>query len=222
MNVLLVCASPAAPDPEWVAELAAQEDVVIAVDGGGNLCLRAGIVPHTLIGDLDSITPADKIALEMAGTQLVQLPADKDESDLVLALNQARSMGAKRATVTGGWGGRADHELLGLSALVHGADLRPRLLERATAIWILTPGGRENLHLCGTGSIISLVAFGGPATVSVTGVKWPLAEHEIAPDSTLGLSNVINQADTACVSVQSGTLIVISSAIDGQGRATEE
>ncbi len=70
-------------------------DFIIAADGGAQHCLALGLIPAVVIGDLDSLTPADLEALEAQGAEIVQFPARKDFTDLELALKHARSSGAE-------------------------------------------------------------------------------------------------------------------------------
>ena len=39
---------------------------------------------------------------------------------------------------------------------------------------------------------LSLIAWGGPVTVSLQGTKWPLSHYELTPNSALGVSNTLN------------------------------
>ncbi|MGV8082697.1 MAG: thiamine diphosphokinase [Coriobacteriia bacterium] len=221
MRCLLVCASPDAGPASWISSLAAENDCVIAVDGGGARCLEAGIVPDVLVGDADSLA-AEKLAeLQSRGVEWISSPRDKDDSDLALALAYARSQGAAEVTVTGAWGGRADHSLAALAALVGAAELRPRILEPDLALWVLTPEARSSLQLAGVGATLSLISYGGAAIVSEEGVKWPLVSKMLEPSTTLGLSNVITDTDIAKVSVSSGTVIVVSERVQGVPCATE-
>lgn len=221
MRCLLVCASPDAGPASWISSLAAENDCVIAVDGGGARCLEAGIVPDVLVGDADSLA-AEKLAeLQSRGVEWISSPRDKDDSDLALALAYARSQGATEVMVTGAWGGRADHSLAALAALVGAAELRPRILEPGLALWVLAPEARSSLRLVGVGSTLSLISYGGTAIVSEEGVKWPLVNKMLEPSTTLGLSNVITDTDIAKVSVSSGTVIVVSERVQGVPCATE-
>src|SRR5262249_59879246 len=64
-----------------------------------------------VIGDFDSADPAALEAAVAGGAEVRRYPADKDQSDLELALHAARAGGAKRVIVVGGSGGRLDHFL---------------------------------------------------------------------------------------------------------------
>lgn len=57
MRVLLVAGSPEPSSPALVASLAAEADLVIAVDCGAQICRAAGIVPGAFCGDADTVSP---------------------------------------------------------------------------------------------------------------------------------------------------------------------
>ena len=62
------------------------DDTIIAADGGGRHCRQLGLTPDILIGDFDSLEPADLEAFVAAGARIVRHPARKDYTDLELAL----------------------------------------------------------------------------------------------------------------------------------------
>lgn len=219
MRILLVGASPAGSSL-LVAGLAAQHDHVIAVDGGGALCLEADITPNKLIGDLDSLPVAALRALEARGIPLQRYPAEKDETDLVLALRSAHDSGATSLTLTAVLGARPDHTLAGLGAVAAAADLRPMIEEADVAAAVLGGSGATSCIVRPTGATFSTVALGGPGCISVEGARWPLDHARLAPLAALGVSNVVVD-DQAIVRSHSGMITVFAPTVDGV-RATLE
>jgi thiamine pyrophosphokinase len=63
------------------------EDWLIAADGGARHCVRRGLTPHVLIGDLDSLEASERYHLERAGVEQILHPARKDHTDQELALH---------------------------------------------------------------------------------------------------------------------------------------
>ena len=100
MRALLVAAAPVAGSVALVAELAPQHDLVIAVDGGGRVCLDAHVTPDLVVGDFDSLDTAVLEELRDAGARVLAFPAEKDATDLELGLAAARDAGADELTVT--------------------------------------------------------------------------------------------------------------------------
>ena len=68
--------------------------LVVAADGGARQAPRLGLRPDVVVGDADSIEPAELEALEAAGARVLLLPRSKDASDTELAVAEARAAGA--------------------------------------------------------------------------------------------------------------------------------
>lgn len=65
------------------------------------------------------------------------------------------------------------------------------------------------------GDLVSLLPVGGDAAgVSTNGLRWPLDRETLAIGRSRGLSNVVDAAP-ASVSLESGVLLVIETAIQG-------
>jgi len=210
MRALLVCAAQVKGSCTLVARLAPQFDLVIAVDGGGDICLEGGVTPDVLVGDLDSAGSDTIDTLLERGVPIQRFPAEKDATDLVLAIAEARNQGATEITVTAASSGRLDHTLGAIAALAAAADLRPQIVEPDLSGWLLARGGRRELNLSGVGSTVSLIPWGGIALVSATGVRWPLDRAELGPETTLGVSNVVSSGQGASFVVHQGMALVLS------------
>ena len=221
MRALLVCAAPLPGSAELVARLATSADLVMAVDGGGSLCLEARLVPDLLVGDFDSLPQAAFDELQAAGARVVQYPAEKDQTDLELALDLARKNGVDSVTVTAASSGRLDHTLAALGALARAADMRPRLLEPELQAWILSATDRAILDLRGQGATLSLMAIGRDAVVSVSGTRWLLDHHILHCCSGLGLGNAITDERLARVTVHDGVVAVLAPQLDVSVHVTE-
>src|SRR4051812_23931915 len=108
----LVIAGGDAPAPIDAGLAAAP--LVIAADSGVGHALALGLTVDLVIGDLDSAAPDDVERAIAAGARVDRHPADKDATDLELALDAARELGATEITVLGAGGGRLDHLLANL------------------------------------------------------------------------------------------------------------
>jgi thiamine pyrophosphokinase len=215
MRARLVAAAPQPGAAELVALLARKSDFVIAVDGGGAVCQEAGAAPDVVVGDFDSLSSDALLRLASAGARVVTYPVHKDQTDLELALGEARAAGATSVVVTCAAYGRLDHTLAVLGALSAAADLKPELIEPDVHVWVLATAGRKAVQLRGVGATLSLLAMGGQATVSVAGVEWPLAVHPLESGSGLGISNRITAEEGALVSVMRGVVLVLAPTLNG-------
>jgi len=207
-SALIVAAAPQPSGLDRVAELAAEVAVVIGVDGGASACLRAGVVPGVVVGDLDSLSADDQRALRAAGSRFLTFPADKDLTDLDLALVHASEQGVERVIVTGCTSGRLDHTLAAVGALARAAHLRPHLAELDLEGWILAADHANRIELSVAGSTFSVVGLLDEAIVSVRGAKWPLNRATLRPLGSLGVSNVV-APEGALVTVHSGVVAVL-------------
>lgn len=210
MRALLVCAAQVKGSCTLVARLAPNFDLVIAVDGGGDICLEGGVTPDVLVGDLDSASSDTVDTLLARGVPIQRYPAEKDATDLQLAIAEARRQGATEIVVTAATSGRLDHTLGAIAALAAAADMQPQIVEPDLSAWLMARGGRRELILSGVGATVSLIPWGGIALVSAVGVRWPLDRAELGPESTLGVSNVVSSGEGASFSVHQGMALVLS------------
>lgn len=192
-----------------VRALADSAQVVIAVDSGGALCLAAGVTPTSVVGDLDSLAASDLAALRDAGVPFEIHPAEKNVTDLDIAIDYARRAGTTRIVATGVLGARIDHSLGSIGTLARAADLCPSIEEELVSACVLDSRYRARVELSGEGTTVSVMAVCGSARVSVNGVHWPLVGAQIEPLSTLGVSNVLT-ASEASVEVLEGTVLVVA------------
>lgn len=183
---------------------------VIAADSGVELALRFGLPVAVVVGDMDSASPADLEEAEQLGARIERHPRDKDETDLELALDLARSEGATEIVVVGGSGGRLSH-LLAIAFL-----LTSDKYEAITIRWLL-PNAEAHvvnrLHRCridgNVGDLVSLLPIGGPVSgIHTDGLKWVLHDSELEAAEIRGISNEM-ESERANVAVVAGTLLVI-------------
>jgi thiamine pyrophosphokinase len=166
-----------------------RDALVIAADSGAVEAERLGLRIHRLVGDLDS-APTDLVErLEAQGAAVDRYPADKDASDLDIALETAVAHGAERILVLGGDGGRLDHLLGG--AFLFGSERWSGVQIDAVLGAALVHVVRDERHIDGeAGELISLFAVGGRAEgVTTSGLRWRLDDDTLLPGSTRGLSN---------------------------------
>jgi thiamine pyrophosphokinase len=198
--------------------------LVVAADGGAVKAGRAGLRPDLVVGDADSLTPAEVEELRAAGIPLTLVAAAKDESDLELAALAALERGARRLTLLGALGGpRFDHALANAWLLAHPALVACEvvLLDAVSRIRLIGTGsGGADATLDGRpGDLVTLLPFGGPAAGVVTeGLAYPLRGEDLVPGPARGLSNV-RTAARARVGLRTGRLLVIETHVTHGGVA---
>jgi thiamine pyrophosphokinase len=186
------------------------DDIVIAVDGGLRHCLELNLHPHTLIGDMDSLSPDQVGAAARSGIQISRYPARKDHTDLELALRAARSLGASEIILVGALGARWDMTLANIMLLAAPelAGCRVRVLDDMQEI-SLVRGGETHRFEGNAGDLLSLIPLRADAkNVRVTGLEYPLSGETLHFSATRGISNVFCD-QTATVFLEDGLLLCI-------------
>ena len=182
-------------------------DLVIAADSGLHLAEGLGLTVDLIVGDFDSADPEIVIDAVERGSAIESHPADKDATDLDLALTAAGRLGATRTIVVGGAGGdRIDHFLAntGLIASERHAAVGPEWWVGRLRVW---PTREERTVEGQPGDIVSIVPVGGAATITTTGLRWGLMKETLEFGSSRGVSNEMT-GTTATVQVHSGVVMV--------------
>ena len=92
--------------------------LIIAADGGADLLRESGIIPDIVIGDMDS-------AVDLSfgrNTEVIGFPAEKDDTDTLLAVRTGIDRGCRRFFLYGCSGGRLDHTVANMQTLKYISD----------------------------------------------------------------------------------------------------
>lgn len=193
---------------QWVRSTLETATAIIAADGGARHVLSLGEQPDVVIGDLDSLPAATREDLQAAGTLILEHAAQKDETDLELALTYAAANYEEEVRVFAGLGGRVDQMLANVLLLAHPAlKNRPiRFQTEHEQMWLIT----ERTRIDGErGDTVSLIPLGGDVHVDSTdGLRWSLQDETLAFGPARGVSNEMTD-DVAGVSVTSGHLLCV-------------
>ena len=183
---------------------------VIAADSGLTVASALGLGVDHLVGDLDSVDPVAVEAAAAAGTTVDRHPAEKDATDLELALDAALIRGARRLVVVDGGGDRLDHLLANVLLLSSPAFAGADVEAFAGDARIAVARGGDAVTITGEpGSLVTLLPVGGAARGIVTeGLRYPLHAEELAPGTTRGVSNELLGA-AGRVGLSEGTLLVV-------------
>ena len=177
-------------------------DLLVAADSGFAALEKIGVVPAVSIGDFDSL------GYEPSGCETVRLPVEKDDTDMIAAARFGMERGYDRFVFLGVLGGeRFSHSLAAVQTLA----------------WLITQGARGEILAAGCrvtaasaervtwpssarGSV-SVFALGGPAVVSIEGLKYDLCRHELGV-FPLAVSNSFVGLP-ARIDVHEGTVVIV-------------
>ena len=197
-----------------MGELAvAEDDYVIAVDGGISYCGILNVEPDLIIGDFDSLSEGESQALEILREEIpdkiITLPIQKDETDMLAALKHGLSLGYRDFRIYAGTGGRLDHTLANIQCLLYlkNHDAVGYLVDGTGMILVLQ---NEAIHLNRSLSgLLSLFCLGKEAEgVSIENMKYPLKDYRMTNDFPIGISNEFI-GEEAVISVENGELVCV-------------
>lgn len=181
-------------------------DLVLCADGGYDAAVRYGIVPDLVIGDFDSMPES-----HVQGCEKRVLPVHKDDTDMVVCLEEGRRRGYREFVIAGALGGRLDHTLANVQCLIDCA-LRGEyawLCDARNRITALTPG-QYTFADEQPGSKLSLLAATEQVRgITLRGTEWELTDAELTQRYPLGVSNEVR--GEVSLSFKSGVLLLCRS-----------
>ena len=182
---------------------------VICADGGALHARALGLSPHTIIGDLDSLTAVQVADFKASGAEIIRYPPEKDETDLELALHYCWRMDWADVHVLAGLGGRFDQTLANILLLTHPdfREMRINFVDGDQRVRLLTPGRHQ---VSGArGDTISLLPLSAAAEgVATRGLRYRLDGESLPLGPARGISNVM-LGDRADVALSAGLLLVV-------------
>ena len=183
--------------------LKTENDYVIAADGGLSVLEKKHIMPDLIMGDFDSL------GYVPAGNHVIRHEVMKNDTDMMLAVKKALDMGYKNIKLYGATGGRGDHTISNIQAMLfasrNGASIE--MIDSVNRYRVITD---EKISINGKcKNVFSVFAIGGAAhKVSITDAMYPLHDFELLPDNPTGTSNVFVGKEVE-ISVERGSLLII-------------
>ncbi|MDO9533871.1 MAG: thiamine diphosphokinase [Bacillota bacterium] len=206
---VVIIANGTVNDLNYCREQIREEDYLICADGGANHALAMGLIPHLVVGDLDSIDDEVRQKLCGASTEFLQYPTEKEKSDLELALDKAITLRPQEIVLIGVFGGRRmDHTFAnimlmnvplsrGIAVKIFDEDHEVQLVNSE-----VTSKGQAGDYL----SLLPLTAE--VEDITTEGLKYPLKGESLFFSSSRGLSNEFIGRE-ARIKVKAGILLVI-------------
>ncbi len=201
---IIIFANGNLPNLEKARALLRPDDFILCADGGTRHALSLGLTPNLIIGDMDSLPATFNLKPET----FIRFPADKNETDLELAVNHAITLNPSQILILAALGGRMDQTLANIALLsnLQLATFDVRLADGVEEIFFC----RDQAKVEGrSGDIVSLIPWQGEVTgVFTENLRWHLHHETLYPEKTRGISNEMT-ADIAAISITSGLLLVV-------------
>ena len=180
----------------------AQDDYIIAADGGVAHTSALGLTPHVILGDFDSLgyTPE--------GANV--FPVEKDDTDAILAARKGLELGYREFIFYGSLDGkRLDHTIANFQSLQFLAD-RGATGYLVGNDYIVTVIRQETLEFSAeSDGILSLFCLGPDAEgVTLENLHYPLRDGRLTSGFPLGVSNHFT-GKPARITVKKGSLLVL-------------
>ena len=178
-------------------------DYVIAADRGYDSLMAYGVNPDLVVGDFDSLGEVPN------HPNVIQLPAEKDDTDMVFALRQGLDLGYRRFVMLGGVGGRLEHTLGNLQLLDWLASQGAQgFLAGEKTVATAVRSGTLTFPAAMSGYLSVLCNSGTARGVTLRGLKYPLERYTMTGSFPLGVSNQF-LGRPASVSVEDGCLLLL-------------
>jgi len=154
---------------------------VICTDGSANSLLRQKLVPHIIIGDMDSIDfPGDSFPGLIINTP------DQEKTDLHKALDWCRKNNILKINILGATGDREDQTLTNIFLLLEYYDLDLTII---TDYFTINISQGERTFSSFKKQIVSLFPLEPMESISTSGLAYAL-EKETLEHHSQGISNI--------------------------------
>lgn len=187
-------------------------DIWIGADRGAWTLTRFGLHVHYAVGDFDSTKDEEKEAIEKIASHLSLYPAEKDKTDIEIAILKAFELQADTIYLFGVTGGRLDHELINIQLLhlISEKNIRGFLIDKDNKLELTT--AREHIVKHDKDyPNISFIPFTQEVKgLSLTGFYYPLENETITWGSSLCISNKL-LSNSGTFSFSEGILLLIKS-----------
>ena len=183
-----------------------KSDYIIAADAGYTALISRGIHPDVVIGDFDSLGAVPD------HPNAIQSSAEKDDTDMMLAVKFGLLLGYTHFFINGGLGGRLDHTYSNIQTMAyltdHGAT--GRLCNNETCITAIKNDKYSfSSDEAVTGKKIAVFCHDKTAKgVTLKGLKYSLENATLTNNNPTGISNEFTGVD-ASVEVKHGVLIIV-------------
>ena len=207
MKVLII-ANGEIRDIQKVKAMLPQVDYTICADGGVRYARDLGVVPDLIVGDFDSLPDEVLREYSMAGIPIKRYPAEKDKTDMQIAVDTAVDMGARQVYLLGAFGSRWDHSYANMLMLYRLArrGIKAQILDSHNVVMVSS--GKVEIE-GEIGQTLSLLPLSGDVRILRTdGLKYPIVDGILPLDFPYGVSNVLVKS-RAEVDVGSGWIVVV-------------
>ena len=190
-------------DYQWIRQHLLPDDFYIFCDGGLKHRQSLQVTPDLLVGDFDSW---DNPKTE---TETIVLPREKDDTDTFFGAKEGVKRGFEDFLLIGVIGGRFDHSLGNISALLYltGLGKKALIIDDYSSMEVVSS---KLCFIHDNVQYFSVLNIDGKAKgITIKNAQYPLKNAEITWDYQYGISNQVLPGKTAEVTTQEGRLLLV-------------
>lgn len=197
-----------------------KDRIIYCADGGTNFAYKQGIVPHAIVGDLDSINPEVLEYYRKKDVKIYDYSSNKDYTDFGIALLHIcgyENVGMndrfqkeeidfyqnKDVLVFGATGGRMDMSIGNAKLLAKNTNMKYISHQNELMYYV----NKEDVINGKAGKRFSLIPLSDLKELTLEGFVYSLKDKDISRDMSL-VSNIIKD-DSAKISAKSGDMLII-------------
>ena len=216
MKIVILAGGPAtAFDALIKAHTSNADTFFIGVDRGAYRLMQAGFSVHLAIGDFDSLNSEEYAAVRAYADDIQQSPAEKDDTDLELAVLTAMTQfpDASDILILGGLGGRFEHEIqifyLVLQTRFSELLSKITLLDAQNVIRFIGPG-RHMLRKIPQMTYLAFASLTPVIGFSINQAKYDLPKTDFPSNFSLSSNEFVDKRPVT-IDFETGIVAVIQS-----------
>ena len=189
-------------------EIVSRANLFLCADSGAEHARKLGLIPHAIIGDLDSVMPETLKYFEELHCEIIRIP-DQESNDFEKTLAYLSRQFQNSVYVFGMTGGRTDHTLANFSVMLRYTDRFDNIIafELGEEHTFLTTAKNKCKIECENGTTISLTPFVEANGIVTENLQYPLLNETLRFGIREGVSN-ISTGSPVSIAIDSGALLV--------------
>lgn len=190
MERIVLLANGLFPTSARALEFLKEADMLICCDGAADKLVDFGMVPHIIIGDLDSVSEETR---EQYASILIH-SQNQETNDLTKAVNYCIEKGYKSVSLLGATGLREDHTLGNISLITtYFPQIDVRIISDFGEFFLVRSGEEISSFV---GEKISIFSIDNRTRVTSKGLKYPLKNLQLSHWYTASLNEAVSDSFT--------------------------
>jgi thiamine pyrophosphokinase len=209
MKRLVIVGGAPIGDYQRIRSKIKEDDFFIYCDCGLKHQAQLQRKPDLIIGDFDSYKKPD------TDIETIVLPVEKDDTDTFYAVKEGIKRGFKDILLLGVTGGRLDHTLGNLSALLYmyRNNVNGYIADDYSFMQAI---GDKKVYLSGDIQYFSLLnIYGDVDGLSIKNAKYQLNNKSVTGGTSLCVSNELIEGKTAEIVVKNGNMLLVQIEVKG-------